>query len=136
MVDPKIVPPKLSYRERLKHLLAEWGQIVIWVYFGIFGIVIVSFAVAIKLGFKSAEGTADKSGFWGFLALMGAAWLATKVTQPLRIAATLVITPVLAALIRRVRKQPPLAVSSPAAVDAESTSADSASLEPTEPSKP
>jgi hypothetical protein len=137
MVDPKPVPAKRSYRERFNHLLAEWGQLVLWVYFGIFAIVIVSFAIAIQLGFKSAEGTAEAAGTWGgFLATMGAAYVATKLTQPLRIAATLVITPVLAALLRRVRKHPAPVAPGAAPVDAESTSADSARLEPPEPSKP
>ena len=39
-------------------------------------------------------------------ALWGAAWLATKLTQPLRIAATLFITPALGTLMRRLRRQP------------------------------
>ena len=39
----------------------------------------------------------------------GAAYLFTKLTQPLRIAATLAITPAVATLLRRFRKQPELA---------------------------
>ena len=128
MVDPKSSPAKRSYRERFNHLLAEWGALVLWVYFGIFAIVLVSFAVAIQLGF-GVEGAAGTAGTWG------AAYVATKLTQPLRIAATLVITPALAALLRRLRKQAP-PVSRPAPVEPASTSAESARLEPTEPSKP
>lgn len=128
MADPKLPVNKRSYRERFNHLLAEWGQLVLWVYFGIFGVVLVSFAVAIQLGF-GVEGAAGTAGTWG------AAYVATKLTQPLRIAATLVITPALAAVLRRVRKQPAPA-SNPAAVDAEPAPAEGASLEPTEPSKP
>lgn len=128
MVDPKSSPAKRSYRERFQHLLAEWGALVLWVYFGIFGIVLVSFASAIKLGF-GVESAASTAGTWG------AAYVATQLTKPLRIAATLVITPALAALLRRVRKQEPR-VASPSALDSASTSAESAALEPTEPSKP
>jgi hypothetical protein len=128
MVDPKLSPPKRSYRERFNHLLAEWGALVLWVYFGIFAIVLVGFALAIKFGFgvESAAGTA---GTWG------AAWVATKLTQPLRIAATLILTPAFAALLRRVRKQGPPG-GTPSALDPVATSAESARLEPTEPSKP
>lgn len=138
MTDPKLRPAKLSYREQFKNLLAEWGALVLWVYFGIFAIVLLGFALAIQLGFTRAEGTADKAGTWGaFLAIMGAAWVATKLTQPLRIAATLVITPALAALLRRARKrEPPVPTPAPAEPAPISTSGASASLEPTEPSKP
>jgi hypothetical protein len=101
MVDPTPPKPKRSYRERFNALLAEWGSLVLWVYFGIFGVVLVSFALAIKFGF-GVEGTAGNVGTWG------AAWVATKLTQPLRIAATLILTPALAALIRRIRKRPAL----------------------------
>lgn len=128
MVDPKIPAAKRSYRDRFNHLLAEWGQLVLWVYFGIFAIVLVSFAVAIQLGF-GVEGAAGTAGTWG------AAYVATKLTQPLRIAATLIITPALAALLRRVRKQP-APVSSPVAIDGEAAPAETASLEANEPSKP
>jgi hypothetical protein len=127
MVDPKPVSEKVSYPERFKALLAEWGPLFLWVWFGLFAIVLVSFAFAIKLGF-GVEGTAGTAGIWG------AAWVATQFTKPLRFAATLVITPALAALIRRMRKQP-APVSSPAAVEPEPTPADSAGFEPTEPPK-
>ena len=92
-------PPKPSMRERYNALLSEWGPLLVVVYFSIFAIVLVGFATAIKLGFRpdSATGTA---GTWG------AAWLATKLTQPLRIAATLFITPALGTLMRRIRRQP------------------------------
>jgi len=92
-------PPKPSMRERYNALLSEWGPLLAVVYFSIFAIVLVGFATAIKLGFRpdSMTGTA---GTWG------AAWLATKLTQPLRIAATLFITPALGTLMRRLRRQP------------------------------
>jgi hypothetical protein len=35
--------------------------------------------------------------------LFGAAWVATKLTQPIRILATLAITPLVAAVVRKVR---------------------------------
>lgn len=98
MVDPIPPPKKPSYKEHLKRMFAEWGALVLWVYFGIFGVVLFGFVLAIKFGF-GVESTA------GELGTLGAAYLATKLTQPLRIAATLVLTPALAALIRRFRKR-------------------------------
>jgi hypothetical protein len=91
--------PKLTYKDRFNKLLSEWGSLVLWVYFGIFGVVLVGFALAIKFGF-GVQGSVGAVGTWG------AAYLATKLTQPLRIAATLVLTPALAALIKRFKKQP------------------------------
>jgi hypothetical protein len=102
------LPPKLSYRDRFNKLLAQWGSLVLWVYFGIFFVVLVGFALAIKFGF-GVEGTAGAVGTWG------AAYVATKLTQPIRIAATLVLTPALAAMLKRFRKTPdaPLAEGAP-----------------------
>jgi hypothetical protein len=37
---------------------------------------------------------------------LGATWLATKLTQPLRIFATLALTPVVAAALRKLRRKP------------------------------
>jgi hypothetical protein len=89
--------PKPTLRDRLNALLAEWGRLLLVVYFSIFGLVLVGFALAIKAGF-GIDGTAGTVGTWG------AAWVATKLTQPLRIAATLVITPALGALLKRFRR--------------------------------
>jgi hypothetical protein len=81
---------------RLKLLMAEYGQAALWTYLGIFAIVLCSFALAIKLGFKSeGTGTGAAAGTWL------AAWIATKVTQPLRIMATVGLTPITARLVRR-----------------------------------
>jgi hypothetical protein len=81
---------------RLQALLAEYGPAALWIYFGIFALVLGGFAIAIALGaeVESAEGAAGT---------LGAAYVATKVTQPLRIAATLVLTPLVVGLVRRVR---------------------------------
>jgi hypothetical protein len=94
---------KPSLKQRFKTLIAESGAIVLWVYFGIFGLVLVSTAMALEMGVK-LDGVAGAAGIWG------AAYLFTKLTQPLRIAATLAITPAVATLLRRFRKQPELAM--------------------------
>ena len=74
-------PGKPSLKQRFKTLIAESGAIVLWVYFGIFGLVLVSTATALEMGVK-LDGVAGAAGIWG------AAYLFTKLTQPLRIAAT------------------------------------------------
>jgi len=83
---------------RLKELLAEYGQVALWIYLAIFALVLVGFMFAIKLGVK-LEGTAGELGTWG------AAWVATKLTQPLRIGATVVLTPFVAHALR-LRRRP------------------------------
>jgi hypothetical protein len=92
-------------RKRLKQLLAEYGKLALYVYLAIFALVLAGFALAISMGIK-VESAAGQAGIWG------AAWLATKVTQPLRILATLALTPLVARLLRRPRRtdegsQPP-----------------------------
>jgi hypothetical protein len=95
---PPTQKPLPAWRERLKALIAESGAIVLWVYFGIFFAVLIGFAMAIKFG-ANVQGAAGTAGTWG------AAYLATKLTQPLRIAATLAITPALASFLRRFRSK-------------------------------
>jgi hypothetical protein len=86
-------------RERLKGLLAEYGKLAIYIYIAIFAFVLVGFALAIQTGIK-VDSAAGKAGIWG------AAWVATKVTQPLRILATLALTPLVAQLLRRRKPRP------------------------------
>ncbi|HEU4578392.1 MAG TPA: hypothetical protein VFS67_09065 [Polyangiaceae bacterium] len=93
---------KPTLKQRMKALIAESGAIVLWVYFGIFALVLVSTATALEMGVK-LDGVAGAAGIWG------AAYVFTKLTQPLRIAVTLAVTPVVAAFLRRFRKQPQLA---------------------------
>jgi hypothetical protein len=99
---------KPSTSERLKALVAEWGMLFFCVWFGLFGIVLVGFALAIKFGFR-VESTAGTWGTWG------AAWVATQLTKPLRFAATLLITPALGALLKRLRRVRPAASEAEAA---------------------
>jgi hypothetical protein len=86
-------------KDRLQALLVEYGSLALWVYFGIFLVVFVGFAMAIQFGVE-IESAAGKAGTWG------AAYLATKLTQPLRIIATLVATPVVVRIARRVKGRP------------------------------
>jgi hypothetical protein len=105
----KLSSGKPSMRERFNALLAEWGPLLLVVYFSIFAIVLIGFALAIKLGFGIGTAATDQQGgSWvGAAGTWGAAWVATKLTQPLRIAATVLITPPLGALLRRLRPRAP-----------------------------
>jgi len=88
-------------RQRLKILLAEYGRLALYTYLVLFVVVLVGFAGAIHLGVHT-ESTAGKAGLWG------AAWLATKITQPLRILATVALTPLVAQVLKRRKKSDPV----------------------------
>lgn len=92
-------PPRSSVRRRLEQLFADYGAMAIVTYFGIFFLTWAGFAGAIVMG-VDVEGAAAGVG------TIGAAWLATKVTQPLRIGATVVLTPVAARAWHRIRPRP------------------------------
>jgi hypothetical protein len=81
-------------RERLKTLLEEYGKVALGTYFTLFLLVLLGFALAISTGFKpeSAQGGAS---------VFGAAYIATKVTQPIRIGATLLLTPIVARVLHK-----------------------------------
>jgi hypothetical protein len=91
-------PNTPSRKDRLQKLVVEYGSLALWVYFGIFVIVIVGFAATIRLGLN-VESTAGTAGVWG------AAYVSTKLTQPLRILATLALTPVLMHVVRRIKRR-------------------------------
>ena len=84
----------MKNRKSIKQLAQEYGPFALGTYLAIFALVFGGFVLAISSGFE-VESAAGSAG------LLGAAWLATKLTQPLRIAATLVITPFAAAGLRR-----------------------------------
>lgn len=90
-------PGKLSTGDRLRALLAEWGPLLVIVWFGLFATVLVGFVLAIQLGFE-VESTGGTLGTWG------AAYFATQLTKPLRLAATVIITPALGAFLKRFRR--------------------------------
>jgi len=86
-------------REKLRTLLEEYGRVAIWTYLIIWLAVLTGFAVAISMGF-SVSSVESGAG------VLGAAWLATKLTQPLRIAGTLALTPLIAAALKKWRSVP------------------------------
>ena len=95
------VPAKPRLGARLKTLLDEYGALAMVIYFVLFGVVLAGFCLAIAAGVHVRSGA-------GGAGLVGAAWLATKLTQPLRIVATLALVPVVARLRNwlRARRRP------------------------------
>lgn len=69
------------------------------VYLTIFAVVLAGFWIGIRMGWR----TESAAGSVGTLA---GAYVATKVVQPLRIAATVVLTPVVARVYERFRPAP------------------------------
>jgi hypothetical protein len=87
-------------RKTLKSIAVEYGSTAVLVYLAIFVLVLVGFWAAIRFGW-SASSTAANVGAWT------AAYIATKVTQPLRIVATVAVTPLVARLFSRTGSAPP-----------------------------
>lgn len=116
-------------KKRLETLFAEFGAIAITIYFTIFGLTLGSFAIALNAGLE-VEGVAGGTG------TLAAAWVATKLTQPLRIIATLVLTPLVAGIIHRIRGTKPETASptEAAAEPAAETAAEAAAEPSAEPS--
>jgi len=87
-------------RQKLKALLEEYGRVAIYTYLVIWLSVLAGFAIAISLSFRTASMQSGAGVVLG-------AWIATKLTQPLRIAATLALTPLISAALAKWRKTPP-----------------------------
>lgn len=72
-------------RKTLKNIFAEYGAIAVVVYLSIFFIVLIGAWLGIRLGWAPG-GVAGAAGTWT------AAYIVTKITQPLRIGATVLLT--------------------------------------------
>ena len=72
-------------RKTLKNVLAEYGAIAVVVYLALFTLIFIGSYFAIRLGWTPGS-VAGQAGAWT------AAYIVTKIAQPLRIAATVVIT--------------------------------------------
>ena len=84
-------------KKTLKDILAEYGAIAVVVYLLLFAAVLIGSYFAIRFGWttKSAAGTA---GIWT------AAYIVTKITQPLRIAATVILSAFIGRILDRRQK--------------------------------
>ena len=86
-------------KKTVQKLITEYGTVALIVYFAIFFAVLGGFWLAIRFGWRPSSAA-------GNVGTLAAAYIATKVTQPIRIAATLVVTPIVAKLCGRVRGRP------------------------------
>ncbi|MCP3163289.1 hypothetical protein [Myxococcus qinghaiensis] len=80
---------KPSLMARFKTLMLEYGPLALVTNYVIFGLVLVGFYFAIKLGFQPSS-AGEKAGSWA------AAYAASQVVKPLRLAAVFVLTPLIA----------------------------------------
>lgn len=88
-VEPVPSPPvKPSFTDRLKKLFEDYGPVGFLVWWVIFAVVFAGFYVAIRKGYQPTSGA-------GGAGVLGVAYLATQATKPLRLAATLALTPVI-----------------------------------------
>jgi preprotein translocase subunit Sss1 len=97
-VTEEVRAPKRTLKERLKAHFAEYGRIAVWTYLTLSILTIIGFSIAIGAGVAPSSAT-------GVFGVIGAGWVAAKATMPLRILATLGLTPLVAALLAR-RKKP------------------------------
>lgn len=88
-----------SLTANLRKLVEEYGVIAIIVSLTLFTLTYIGFLLALSFGVR-VESVAGKAGLWG------AAYLATELTKPIRILATLALTPVVAQAWRKLRPPP------------------------------
>ena len=95
-----VPPPKPTLKQRLKAHFAEYGSIAIYTYLTLSILTIIGFSIAIGAGVAPSSAT-------GLFGVIGAGWVAAKATMPLRILATLGLTPLIATLLQRRKKAAP-----------------------------
>jgi uncharacterized membrane protein len=94
----------------MKEIATEYGAVAVVVYLVIFAAVLLGSWAAIHFGWRPKSVGAGLGSF-------AAAYIATKLTQPLRIAATLALTPLVAKAYERLR--PSARVETPRRVEPE-----------------
>jgi hypothetical protein len=85
---------KLPLKERLKVLFEEYGGVAIGIFGALWVLTLAGIWVAIELGWEP-KSTAEKA------TTFGAAYVVFRLTLPLRILATAVLTPIVARLLER-----------------------------------
>lgn len=83
-------------KKTVQNLLAEYGAVAVVVYFVIFFGVLAGFYLAIRFGWRPSSAA-------GTMGTFAAAYIATKLAQPIRIAATVVLTPFIAKAYEKIR---------------------------------
>jgi NADH:ubiquinone oxidoreductase subunit 6 (subunit J) len=88
-------------KKTLKSVLTEYGAVALVLYLAIFALVLGGVYFALKAGWTPASATGKASTFV-------AAYIITKLTQPLRIAATVILTPLVARIYERIAGKKPI----------------------------
>jgi hypothetical protein len=83
---------KATLKQRISVLFDKYGRIAVVTYFALSILAIVGFSIGIG---------AEPSTATGVLGVLGAGWVAAKVTLPFRILITLGLTPVVAIVLTR-----------------------------------
>ncbi len=83
-------------KKTLKSILTEYGAVALVLYLAIFALVLGGSYLAIRAGWAPASATGKAGTFV-------AAYVVTKLTQPFRIAATVLLTPIVARVYDRIR---------------------------------
>ncbi len=81
-------------KDRLQEHIAEYGKLALVIFFSLGILSLTGFYIAIKAGIDVGSNT-------GTAGALAAAWVANKLTMPIRIGATLVLTPLFAKVLRR-----------------------------------
>jgi hypothetical protein len=76
-------------QKTFNNIITEYGPLALGIYLAIFGLVLFGAWTAINFGWQPESAAGSVGAFT-------AAYLTTKVTQPLRIGATLLLTPLVA----------------------------------------
>jgi hypothetical protein len=97
LVSPRSSPP---VKKTVQKLLTEYGTVAVIVYFAIFFAVLGGFWLGIRFGWRPSSTAGNVGAFT-------AAYIATKLTQPIRIGATILVTPFIARLYERLRGRRP-----------------------------
>lgn len=84
-------------KKTLKEILSEYGAIAVVVYLVLFALVLIGSFFAIRFGWTS-NSAASTAGIWT------AAYIVTKLTQPFRIAATVLLSAFIGRMWERRRK--------------------------------
>jgi hypothetical protein len=96
---PALPPAKPPLKQRLSALFSEYGPIALVTYLTLSVLTIIGFAIAFGIG-TSPESTT------GVLGVIFAGWVAAKATLPIRILITLAVTPLVALIVKRLRRTP------------------------------
>jgi hypothetical protein len=94
MATPEPGARKATAKERLQALLQEYGSLAIGLFAFLWVGTLASIYLAVRMGWRP-ESAAGQAGTFGM------AYLVFRLTLPVRIAATLVLTPLLAKLLQK-----------------------------------